>query len=161
MIALLAALLMQSGGRDLPSSIAIERIEAHLFYEETGLLSEDLLARANGFTGWNTIIGEGDAKEHANDMLVLIRMQADKFTDDPEKLVSSPVSVTVANAKKVLASRTWADVLTSEKGIAVLPLWVRDVGCAGDIYIKATFNGRVKSGHLSFNAASRGEPCIS
>jgi len=36
----------------------IGRIRAHLVYEETGRLSEDILAQPD-FVAWNTIIGEG------------------------------------------------------------------------------------------------------
>lgn len=139
-------------GTDPPSSIRLDRVEARLFYEETGRLSDDLLNRPEPFVGWNTIIGEGDAEEAANDMLITVRLEADKFGDKPEKYVDSAVEVAVKNAKgKVLGSRKWPSVLTSGKGVAVLPLWVANVGCAGALTITARYNGTAKSGRLELD----------
>ncbi len=134
-----------------PSSISLQRVEARLFYEEIGRLSDDLLARGKPFEGWNTIIGEGGAEEAANDMLVTVRLEANSRATKPQMYVTAPVEVIIRNSRgKTLTSRTWSSFLTSGKGVIVLPLWVRNVGCAGHLAITARYNGASKVGHLDF-----------
>lgn len=131
-------------------AVSLARLEARLFYMETGRLSEDLLARPKPFDGWNTIIGEGDAEEKADDLLVSARMEVS--TGERHRLVDAPVSVVVRDAKgKLLGSRRWNHFLTSDRGVVVLPLWVNDATCAGEITIEGRFQSTVKRARLQMH----------
>ena len=50
-----------------------------------------------------------------------------------------------------MGSRTWKGVLVSKGGAAVLPLWLNDVGCAGELRFTARYNGKTKTGHLALD----------
>jgi hypothetical protein len=148
-IALLVLAAFAPEGTDPPTSVTLDRVEARLFYEGTGRLSDDLLNRAKEFTGWNTIIGEGSAEEPANDLVVAVRLAS---LDGTEKYVAAPVKLAVRNVKgKVIGSRTWKGVLVSKDGAAVLPLWLNDVGCVGELKFTARYNGKTKTGHLALD----------
>lgn len=54
----------------------ISNPSVRLWYEETGRLSDDI-APPREFNLWNTIIGEGDAEEHANDALFTVELHSD------------------------------------------------------------------------------------
>lgn len=129
------------------SDVTLARLEARLFYMESGRLSEDLLGRAPPFNGWNTIIGEGDAEEKADDLLVSARMEVTGGA--LHRLVDAPVSIIVRDAKgKLLGSRKWDHFLTSDRGVVVLPLWLNDATCAGELAIEARFQATVKRAKL-------------
>lgn len=124
----------------------IERIRLHLFYEETGRLSEDI-SPPREYIGWNTIIGEGEAEEIANDLLVAVEVR----TVSKEN-VTQALQVVARGAKnRLIASRTFNDILTSEKGRAFKALLLRDVGCEGDVQVTATLGKSVKTTKLSLN----------
>lgn len=145
----LALALAADANSNAANSIELDRIEARLFYAGTGRLSDDLLGRSDPFIGWNTIIGEGSAEELADDLVIVARLRS---VDGTEKIVDSPVEITVRNAQgKIVGSRTWRSVLTSKDGMVALPLWLNDVGCAGDLKFTARYNGKVKSGQLALD----------
>ena len=81
-------------------------IQARLFYSETGRLSDDLLARKKPFIFWNTIIGEGDAEENADDILIAVTMSAGKFgaREDNERNIDSPLVLKATNEKGEIIS---------------------------------------------------------
>jgi hypothetical protein len=54
-------------------TVVLGPLTAQLYYKFSGLLSSDLLSRKPPFSGWNTVIGEGDATEPAEDLLVAAR----------------------------------------------------------------------------------------
>lgn len=117
-----------------------------LWYEETGRLSENI-APPRKFTLWNTIIGEGDAEEHANDALFTIDVKS-----DGEQNIAQPVTLIATDSHgKVLAKRVVASVLTSESGSVTPALWVRDVGCAGTVNFTAQIGTAKRSVRLSFD----------
>lgn len=134
-----------SAGADQPGRIELGAIEVHLFYFQSGRLSPDLLDRAEPFVGWNTVIGEGDAEEPADDLLMLVQVTA-----DGEQLSERPVELTAVDRKgKQLSYRRFNSVLTSRDGKAWLPLWLRDVGCAGDITFRARMRDQQREAKLS------------
>ncbi|MCB2077110.1 MAG: hypothetical protein KDE55_05350 [Novosphingobium sp.] len=115
--------------------LKLGNIEARLFYQHTGRLSENILDREEPFVAWNTVIGEGSAEEPANDLLVLVTVLAggEVFSDRALLVrIDGPDG-------KTLAGRRFASILTSGEGRAVMPVWVNDVGCAGDIAIHVRF----------------------
>lgn len=54
-------------------------IQLRLFYKGSGRLSDDILSRKEEFVFHNTIIGEGDAVEAADDVLISVEMSAGKL----------------------------------------------------------------------------------
>lgn len=117
-----------------------------LWYEETGRLSDNI-APPRKFTLWNTIIGEGEAEEHANDALFTVDVKS-----DGEQNIAHPVTLIATDLRgKVLAKRIVGSMLTSEAGSVTLALWVRDVGCAGLVNFVAQMGAAKRSVALSFD----------
>ncbi len=126
-------------------------IQARLFYSETGRLSDDLLARKKPFALWNTVIGEGDAEENADDLLVSVTLNAGKFgtPEENEQNVDGPLTIKATDEKgKVLGTRTFKNMLTGVGGSITLALWLNDVTCAGKVTVQARFAGQLKSAVL-------------
>jgi hypothetical protein len=146
----LAAAALLQARPDSPSSVSIVAVEARLFYQETGRLSDNILDRTPAFIGHNTVIGEGDAEEYAKDMLITVRIAAQKFTDpEPHKYIESPVEVIVKDRRgRIIGSRVWDSILTSDKGVEVKALWLNDATCAGEMTIIARYNGASRTSKI-------------
>jgi hypothetical protein len=119
----------------------IERISAQLYYESTGTLSRDVMA-APYFTLFNTVIGEGDAQEPANDVLISVSMAV----PNADANLTGTLVLTVKDDKgKVLAKRTMPGLLAIgghvHKGV-----FLHDVGCIGDLSIEARYGTQKKTG---------------
>lgn len=126
-------------------------IQARLFYSETGRLSDDLLARKKPFVFWNTIIGEGDAEENADDLFVSIALSVGKFgtPEENEQNLDAPLTITATDEKgKVLGLRTARNLLTGRRGSTTVGLWLSDVTCAGAVTIQARYADQVKTAVL-------------
>lgn len=119
--------------------------QVRLWYQETGRLSDDI-APPRDFVLWNTIIGEGEAEEAADDALFTIEVRT-----QGQQFVRRPLTLSAVDGRgKVLARRTYKSVLTSDAGKVVLPLWVRDVGCAGTVVFSAGIGVEQQSFTLEF-----------
>lgn len=132
--------------------IELGAIEARLFYKESGRLSDDILARKEPFVFHNTIIGEGDAEEYADDLLISVTMSAGRFgaPEDKHKGSDAQVVLVAHDAKgKVLGRRVHRSVLTGANGFERKVLWLNDVTCAGDVFITATFLNTRKTAKLT------------
>jgi hypothetical protein len=107
-------------------------VRLQFWYEETGRLSRPVDPAR--FAVWNSIIGEGDAEEIANDLFVTVEV----LTGGEEANVDVPLVLEARNGKgRVIATRTVKTVLTSGQGRAVKGLWLYDVGCAGPLTVTA------------------------
>ena len=122
-----------------PVKPTIEAIEVRLVYQRTpGRLSRNIVT---GFTAWNTVIGEGDAEEPADDLLVSVRLAI----PGEEGNADGPLVVTVDDAKgRVLANRRFPGLFFS-KGRTVETLLVPNATCAGRIKISATLGRQARS----------------
>lgn len=127
--------------------VRLGELKLMLWYQETGRLSENIAPPRN-FTLWNTCIGEGDAKEIANDVIFTAEVQT-----SGEQNVTQPITLTATNARGViLAPRIVKAVLTSASGRATLPLLVSDIGCAaGTVTFSARLGTQSKSITLKFD----------
>ena len=124
----------------------VGRIRAHLVYEETGRLSEDLIARPD-FAAWNTVIGSGEAEEPANDVLVLVEVVA---AGGGEESISTPLEIVARGENgRVLARRRAGDLFTSEEGRVWRPLWLPDSTCEGRMTITATLGRSTRTAELN------------
>ena len=128
-----------------PTGLFIARIEARLWYEETGRLSDNVLIE--GFTLWNSIIGEGSAQEPASDVLVSVKVSS----QDGERFVTLPLVVDlVGEDGAVIQSQTADGLLTSDEGHSVKAFLFKEVTCAGDIRIRATLGPQTHSEPVVF-----------
>ena len=141
-VAPLLAALAAAPSAPAPS---VGKIRMQLFYEDSGRLSEDIAPPAE-FSGWNTVIGEGSAKEPANDLLVTVEV----LTGAVES-VEQPLSVTVTGNRKILGQRRFTDVLTSADGRTWKALWLTNVGCAGHVEVKATIGRSTRTAAVSLD----------
>ena len=147
----LAAMLLLSMGT--PSALAaaenertsIGAVRAQLYYQRSGVLSEDLIARKPRFNGWNTSEGEGDAREPSDYLLV----SADLVNPGPEDYVSDKVTLRVTDEIGTeLKVKEFSGLLVPGKGALHLPIWLEDAGCLGTVTVTATFRAQVVSGTL-------------
>ena len=136
----------EGAARAAPPGPQIRDIRAQLMLERTGTLSRDITAPPR-FTLFNTVIGEGDAGEPANDMLVTVTMTSSR----DEENANRPLVVTVrGRGGRVLAQRSYGGMLFTG-GRSVHFLQVRDISCAGDVTIEAVYGGQRRSERLSFS----------
>lgn len=125
--------------------VALGEIRMHLFYQETGRLSRDI-SPPNSFTGANTIIGEGDAEESADDLVVAVELRS-----EGQRTIDEPLHIAVRGEDgAVLAERRILSTMTSRQGRVWIPLWVPATGCAGALRVTATFGTQSASESISF-----------
>jgi hypothetical protein len=125
----------------------IGEIRAQLYYEATGRLSSNIAPPA-AFTGWNTIIGEGDAEEPANDILVTVEVIGGRG----EENLSVPLQIVIRGPRgRVLARQSFGGMLVTGRGRLWKGLWLHDVGCAGRIEIVASIGANTRHTALSLD----------
>ena len=118
----------------------IEAVGVQLVYQTSGTLSQDIAPPAR-FTAWNTVIGEGDAREPANDIVVSVRLSIPQDQGNGDV----PLVITVRKAGgKVVASRRVATQFFT-KGRSVQTLNVQDATCLGKLAIEARLGKQTKS----------------
>jgi hypothetical protein len=141
-----AALLLASAAPEA----RLGEIRAQLFYETSGTLSGDI-ARPGAFSGWNTVIGEGPAKEAAQDVLVAVRLlNADGAVD--AALTTTPLVVTAKDGRgRVLATRRFTSVLIPMRGGTWNALWLRNATCGGKVRVEARFGAQVRRATLNLD----------
>jgi hypothetical protein len=137
----LAALLCGSAlYATMPPKAVVDHIEMRLFYIYSGTLSENI-AKPSEFFGWNTIIGEGDAKEPADDVLVIVHLQG-----TPEAGEFVPVSIIAKDSRgKIVGKRIAEPALADKDGKAVVSLLLHDVTCAGTLTVTAKMGRSTKT----------------
>jgi hypothetical protein len=121
---------------DTDDGIRIGALRAHLYYERSGFLSDDLIARDPPFVGWNTVIGAGDALEPADNILVVVVL------DNPggEVWLDETVTLRVSGAAEADGrEQAFSGLLLGANSKLHLPLWLDDAGCVGAITITARF----------------------
>jgi hypothetical protein len=129
-----------------PPPVAIAHIGAQLLYSNSGALSRDIAPLAT-FSGWNTVIGEGDAKGSATDVLVTVTLT----TPSDELNVDSPLILSARSAAgKVLAQRKISNILI-DNGKAFEFLLLPDATCAGKVTITATLGQQTHSAALALD----------
>ncbi|MCC3244361.1 hypothetical protein LG047_03315 [Methylocystis sp. WRRC1] len=147
-IAFFTSLPLAWGGEknNSTASAVISGVEARLFYEGTGILSDNIASPAP-FNGWNTMIGEGDAKQPANDLIVTVSL-----TSTPaEANVKGPLIISVVNEKgRTIASRKFKSLFFKD-GKAVKALYLRDAACIGKVTLKARLGAQERIGNIELN----------
>jgi hypothetical protein len=126
--------------------VAISHIGAQLLYSNSGALSQDIAPPAK-FSGWNTIIGEGDAGGAASDVLVTVTL-----TSPVTQLsVATPLLVSARSAAgKVLAQRKIGNILI-DNGKTFEFVLLPDATCAGKVTITATLGQQSRTAALALD----------
>lgn len=102
----------------------IDKIEAKLFYQNSATLSDNV-AMGSGVNLWNTVIGEGDAQEPANDVLIIVTIAA-----DPSSYDDTPLSIEVkGDDGKVVATRRLKGLLVGDTGKVSRAVYLEDSTC--------------------------------
>ncbi len=145
---MIAAVLLAAGA---PAPAAtLGEIRAQLFYEQSGTFSGDI-ARPGSFAGWNTVIGEGPAKEAAQDVLVTVPLAAAAGAQDA-RIAAEPLLLRARDGRgRTLASRTISAILIPWRGQVWSALWLRDATCAGKVTIDARLGGQTKRAVLALD----------
>ena len=128
-------------------NVEIAEIRMHLFYRQSGRLSDDI-SPPRQFTGWNTVIGEGDAEEPAEDLLVVVEMRGGAG----EEYIETPLRIVVRGREnRVIAERNFDTLLSSQRGVSHSPVWLQDVPCEGEIRVTASFGDQTSSESVSLD----------
>lgn len=144
--ALIAGGMLPALAADRPPVITLSGIRAQLLYETTGTLSENIANNPN-FTTWNTTIGEGSAKEPANDMLVSVVLKS----SDNEANIDRPVTLIVKDDKgKVIGKRVFEIGFVKNHQL-VESLLLTNISCAGNLKIEATYLKQKKTATVAMN----------
>jgi hypothetical protein len=107
-------------------AVHVEDIHVQLFYERSGVLSEDF-TKVKDPSFWNTIIGEGIAKEPANSLLVSVVLRGKPASS----VQSESVVVTVFDESKKtkILERRFDRLLFGDDGRVVKPVFVENRTC--------------------------------
>jgi hypothetical protein len=150
MTALLAAALLSMNP---PSPIGplgrIEGIEVRLFDTAKADFSENVLDDTGFWSGWNTFLVEGNSGLGRGDALVLVRI-APVHPGNGYSYAEGTLTISAFQKGKLLAQRRFRRIgLPSGKG-ASQALYLADIGCSGEINIKAEYRDQVKRARLIF-----------
>lgn len=128
------------------AGVKITGLEARFFYEGTGVLSDNIAPPAT-FHAWNSVIGAGDARQPANDLLVVVTLSRVAG----EANVNGPLTIVAARENgRVIAKRSFKSLFFKNGKLAKAML-VPDVACAGKIMIKAAFGAERRLTNLELN----------
>lgn len=140
-LAAVAALALAPGAQAKPSdAVRLDGLRAQFLYQTTGALSEDLL-QTPSFAIWNTVIGEGGAKEPAQDILVSAVLKSGNAEDLTGKL-----TLAVISGRKLLSRHTFHGGLMKH-GQLVQSILLHDATC-GTIRIEARYGTQRKAATL-------------
>lgn len=100
----------------------VASIRVHLFKENTGTLSDDVVTNNPGL--WNVIIGDNQANSFV--VSVVISGKPDSFDRDGRVVVS----VYDDDAKKLVARRSFRGFLFGKDGRTYKPIFVENLTCS-------------------------------
>lgn len=108
-------------------AVKIDNIRAHLFYEHMGRLSKSI-ALPTSFSGFNTMIGEGDAEEPAQDLLIVVELSGPK-----NAYIKRPLTIIVSHpgGNRPSSKREFKEGLSfGESGKIAKALYVENATCS-------------------------------
>jgi hypothetical protein len=113
-------------------SVAVEDVRVQLFLERSGKLSDNIVGSKKAYH--NTVIGEGDAGEPAESVLVTLVITGPKNAKSSDKIARDLASVTVTQQSKqgpkVLLRRAYGGFLFGEQGRVHKAFFVDNATCA-------------------------------
>ncbi|POR50359.1 hypothetical protein [Bosea psychrotolerans] len=137
--------------RPVFAQVSVAEIRAQIFLERSGKLSDNLIGANKALH--NTVIGEGDAGEPADAVLVTLVFTGAKNTRSSDKIARDLASITVKQrartGEKTLLRRVYGGFLFGESGRIHKAFLLDNATCAPlDIEVKV---GRsTKSAKLDF-----------
>jgi hypothetical protein len=121
----------QEGGK-----YSVDAIHAHLYYHATGKINPTDLLDGRSHALWNTIIGEGEAREPSAAIMVLVDITGPGFLRCEGKL-----RLTATDSQKTLLDQTLElGLWFNERGKVTLPFFACGTGCE-EVTIIATLEG--------------------
>lgn len=97
------------------------------------------------------MIGEGPAREPAQDVLVTVRLLNAANAHDA-RLTTTPLIVTARDGSgRTIASRRYTSVLIPMRGGVWNALWLRNATCGGKVRIEARFGAQVRRATLNLD----------
>jgi hypothetical protein len=121
----------QEGGK-----YSVSAIHAHLYYHATGKINPTDLLDGKIHALWNTIIGEGEAREPSAAIMVLVDLTGRWFAEREGRL-----RLTATDRNKTLLDQTLElGLWFNERGKVTLPFFVCGTGCE-EVTIIATLEG--------------------
>lgn len=112
--------------------ISVQDVKVQLFLERSGTLSESIVGSKKKF--FNTVIGQGDAGEPADAVMVTLVFQGTKNTKGSDKLARDLAQVKVTQTTKagnrILLNRVYGGFLFGESGLAHKAFILDNATCA-------------------------------
>jgi len=140
-------LLLLVGTASTPEPQAkITAIEARLFDPDKGEFTADVLEDGL-FVGWNTFMREGNGGYGRGDALVLVRLQLPN-RDGRNFIIDGPLTITAQKSGKLLARRRFTQITLLNGNEVNRALYLQDIGCAGDVIVRAELGGQTKTARL-------------
>ncbi len=114
------------------SGIVIQDVKMQLFLERTGTLSENIVGVKKTF--FNTVLGQGDAGEPADAVLVTLIFQGPKNSKGSDKIARDLAQVKVTQHAKTgprtLLNRVYGGFLFGENGLAHKAFLIDNATCS-------------------------------
>jgi len=107
-------------------AVRIDEIRAHVFYNRSGTLSDDILKTKPAL--FNIMIGAGDLKETADAVLIAVALKGPPSGFDQSETIT--VTITDEKAKKKIVERKFNGFLFDDKGRLVKPIFLENKVCA-------------------------------
>ncbi len=133
LLATLAVALLAGGGaaglhaarKPAAPAYRLSAMKAMLFYEHSATFSGDLLSQ-RGLSLWNTIVGEGDAKEPAHAVLVTVRVTGEAGSFEPTRRVE----LAARTENRVILRQAQDIGVLNAEGRTHVGFWLYGVGCS-------------------------------
>ena len=128
-IAALAVVTLASvscAGPVAAQAVRVDEIRAHVFYNRSGTLSDDILKTKPAL--FNIMIGAGDLKETADSVLVVVALKGPPYGFDQSETIM--VTITDEKTKKKVVERKFNGFLFDDKGRLVKPIFLENKVCA-------------------------------
>lgn len=132
-----------------PPPYKLSKMTASLFYSESGTFSPDIPEDA---PLWNTVIGEGWAKENSDATLIRVYVTGAPGSYGPARAVT----MTVRKGRRTATGYTWGAIsmrrsqplgVLSRAGKTVVAVWLYHTGCI-PLQVTATLVGQSPSAPL-------------
>jgi len=150
-IAFLSLLSAPVAAQQAAPAITIEGIKVQLFLERSGTFSDTLVGAKRSL--FNTPLGEGDAGEPAESVLVTLTFQGPKNSRASDKLARDLAAVkvtqTLKTGQKILLNRAFMGMIFGETGIAHKAFMLDNATCA-PIEIEARVGRSKKAAKIDF-----------
>lgn len=129
-------------------SVQVEDVGIRLFYETSGTLSEDI-TKQKEFHLWNTLIGEGDAKEPASSFLITVTLSGKPESFRKRAVVT--VTIRDANSQaRVPTVHRIKNLVFGRTGRLVKAVWVENRVCS-PLIISAAVQHSSRTIHVPFS----------